>query len=60
MDSNRVNLRIGSKKLTRIKNEQNPAILIGFYLFLGLCYGFEPLKLRNVAKTRILGLKSRF
>jgi hypothetical protein len=34
--------------------------LIGFCLFLGLCYGFESLKLRKVAKTRILGLKSRF
>jgi hypothetical protein len=36
------------------------AILIGFCLILGLCYGFESLKLRKVAKTRILGFKSRF
>jgi len=33
-----------------LKNEQNPAILIGFCLFLGLCCGFESLKLRKVAK----------
>jgi len=72
MDSNRVNLRTRSKtdpyqKMNKIL--QNPpilnrfhdfVILIGFCLFLGLCYGFESLKLRNVTKTSILGLKARF
>jgi hypothetical protein len=73
MDSNRINLRTGSKIDPYQKNEQNPskscdfewisrfcATLIGFCLFLGLFYGFESLKLRKVAKTRILGLKSHF
>jgi len=61
------------KKLTHIKNEQNPskscdferisrlcAILIGFYLFLGLCYGFESLKQRKSQKPEFWGLSRVF
>jgi hypothetical protein len=61
------------KNLPFSKNEQNPskscdferisrfcAILIGFCLFLGLCYGFESLKLRKAQKPGFWDLSRVF